>query len=114
LKFTLHEVCWGGRKAIMQAPVDKSNERRRQGYRTRTHKKKARLVDRIGLFAILWYREAPGESGKWWSRGELNPRPSAITGQFYMRSSLIWVSHHRSRRNTLPVTPATWSRPLPS
>ena len=44
---------------------------------------------------------------KWWSRGELNPRPKAITGQFYMRSSLIWISHPRSRRNTLPVTPAT-------
>jgi hypothetical protein len=26
---------------------------------------------------------------KWWSRGELNPRPQAITGQFYMRSALI-------------------------
>ena len=22
----------------------------------------------------------------WWSRRELNPRPQAITGQFYMRS----------------------------
>jgi hypothetical protein len=27
--------------------------------------------------------------GKWWSRGESNPRPQAITGQFYMRSALI-------------------------
>jgi hypothetical protein len=26
---------------------------------------------------------------KWWSRGESNPRPQAITGQFYMRSALI-------------------------
>jgi amidase len=26
---------------------------------------------------------------KWWSRGESNPRPQAITGQFYMRSWLI-------------------------
>ncbi len=25
----------------------------------------------------------------WWSRGESNPRPQAITGQFYMRSWLI-------------------------
>jgi hypothetical protein len=25
----------------------------------------------------------------WWSRGESNPRPQAITGQFYMRSALI-------------------------
>jgi hypothetical protein len=25
----------------------------------------------------------------WWSRGESNPRPQAITGQFYMRSRLI-------------------------
>ncbi len=25
----------------------------------------------------------------WWSRGELNPRPQAITGQFYMLSRLI-------------------------
>jgi hypothetical protein len=24
--------------------------------------------------------------GKWWSRRELNPRPQAITGQFYMLS----------------------------
>jgi len=28
----------------------------------------------------------------WWSRGELNPRPQAITGQFYMLSRLIWIS----------------------
>ena len=26
----------------------------------------------------------------WWSRRELNPRPKAITGQFYMCSCLIW------------------------
>jgi len=44
----------------------------------------------------------------------LNPRPQAIAGQFYMRSSLIWISLQRSRRNTLPMTPATWSHPLPS
>ncbi len=25
----------------------------------------------------------------WWSRGESNPRPQAITGQFYMLSCLI-------------------------
>lgn len=27
---------------------------------------------------------------EWWSRRELNPRPKAITGQFYMFSCLIW------------------------
>lgn len=27
--------------------------------------------------------------GKWWNRGESNPRPQAITGRFYMRSCLI-------------------------
>jgi hypothetical protein len=27
--------------------------------------------------------------GMWWSRRESNPRPQAITGQFYMRSWLI-------------------------
>ncbi len=26
----------------------------------------------------------------WWSRGESNPRPQAIIGQFYMLSWLIW------------------------
>ena len=51
--------------------------------------KKAQVLDRLGLFWILWYCLRPGDIGKWWSRGELNPRPQAITGQFYMRSSLI-------------------------
>lgn len=27
--------------------------------------------------------------GYWWSRGELNPRPQAITGQIYMLSRLV-------------------------
>jgi hypothetical protein len=27
----------------------------------------------------------------WWSRGESNPRPQAIAGQFYMLSCLIWI-----------------------
>ena len=52
-------------------------------------RKKAQVVDRLELFGIIWYRLEPAEIGKWWSRGELNPRPKAITGQFYMRSSLI-------------------------
>jgi len=30
--------------------------------------------------------------GEWWSRGELNPRPSAIIEQIYMFSCLIWIS----------------------
>lgn len=29
------------------------------------------------------------DSLRWWSRGELNPRPQAITGQIYMLSRLI-------------------------
>jgi hypothetical protein len=37
----------------------------------------------------LWSFVLPVESLEWWSRGELNPRPQAITGQFYMRSALI-------------------------
>jgi hypothetical protein len=52
-------------------------------------KKKAQVVDRLGLFRIIRHRLEPAEMGEWWSRGELNPRPKAITGQFYMRSSLI-------------------------
>ncbi len=35
------------------------------------------------------------ERFKWWSRRESNPRPQAITGQFYMRSALIRFSPHR-------------------
>ena len=31
----------------------------------------------------------PMRTFRWWSRGESNPRPQAITGQFYMRSALI-------------------------
>ena len=31
----------------------------------------------------------PCDSLRWWSRGELNPRPQAITGQIYMLSRLI-------------------------
>ena len=30
-----------------------------------------------------------GRLDNWWSRGELNPRPQAITGQIYMLSALI-------------------------
>ena len=29
------------------------------------------------------------EAGVWWSRGELNPRPSAINEKIYMFSCLI-------------------------
>ncbi len=33
---------------------------------------------------------AAGQSLQWWwNRGELNPRPQAITGQIYMFSRLI-------------------------
>ncbi len=48
-------------------------------------KKKRQVVDLLG--ALTAYNRM--RMGKWWSRGELNPRPKAITGQFYMRSSLI-------------------------
>jgi len=44
---------------------------------------------------------------RWWSRRELNPRPQAITGQFYMLSCLIWVLTARSRSSTLPSPPVT-------
>jgi hypothetical protein len=42
------------------------------------------LID-LGALAVVnsW------NSLNWWSRRELNPRPQAITGQFYMLSSLI-------------------------
>ena len=38
----------------------------------------------LGLFVVL-----PFGGFVWWSRGESNPRPQAITGQFYMLSCLI-------------------------
>ena len=47
--------------------------------------KKAQGVDFLGLFVLLWTLS----DLKWWSRGESNPRPQAITGQFYMLSCLI-------------------------
>lgn len=43
----------------------------------------------------------------WWSRRESNPRPQAILRQFYMLSSLVWISRRQPRRSTLPATPVT-------
>lgn len=40
---------------------------------------------RLGLLDFL----APLGTLNWWTRGELNPRPKAITGQIYMFSALI-------------------------
>ncbi len=48
-------------------------------------KKKTQVVDSLGSLYSVTQRE----TGKWWSRGELNPRPQAITGQIYMLSRLI-------------------------
>jgi hypothetical protein len=51
----------------------------------RDHQKKRQIVDRLGA----WVTSGPLQSLFWWSRRESNPRPQAITGQFYMRSWLI-------------------------
>src|SRR5574337_632903 len=48
----------------------------------------------------------------WWSRGESNPRPQAISGQIYMRSWLIWISHPGPRSSTLLGMPVTRSCPV--
>ena len=52
-------------------------------------RKNHQVVDLLGGFRIS--RDVLGrhEIFKWWSRGESNPRPQAITGQFYMRSALL-------------------------
>jgi len=53
-----------------------------------------------GLKARVYWATATKEKAnretvglwRWWSRRESNPRPQAITGQFYMLSWLIWFS----------------------
>jgi hypothetical protein len=52
-------------------------------------KKNRQVVDLLGGFEISTDILGCHETFKWWSRGESNPRPQAITGQFYMRSCLI-------------------------
>lgn len=41
------------------------------------------------IYLGLLYSSALMRTLRWWSRGELNPRPQAITGQIYMLSRLI-------------------------
>jgi hypothetical protein len=47
--------------------------------------RRPKLLDHLGLSVSYGLPRTL----KWWSRGESNPRPQAITGQFYMRSALI-------------------------
>lgn len=49
------------------------------------HEKRPKLLICLGLLDV---RELL-RTLYWWSRRELNPRPKAITGQFYMFSCLI-------------------------
>jgi hypothetical protein len=62
---------------------------------------------------VVGYRRKRGERinrsplGKWWSWGELNPRPQAVFVQFYMRSRLVCVSLTSSRSDTLRSKPVT-------
>ena len=53
-----------------------------------------------------------GFCGRWWSWGDLNPRPQAFFEQFYMCSRLIWVSPPESRSGTLNGKPASLSLAL--
>ena len=48
-------------------------------------RKKPKVLISLGFS----YFFGPSRTLKWWSRGESNPRPQAITGQFYMLSCLI-------------------------
>ena len=41
----------------------------------------------------------------WWSWRDLNPRPQAIFGQFYMCSRLIWILSITPRSGTLSDEP---------
>lgn len=43
--------------------------------------------------------------GKWWSWGDLNPRPQAFFAQFYMCSRLFWISPSAPRSDTLRRQP---------
>src|SRR3569832_2598533 len=45
---------------------------------------------------------------RWWSWGELNPRPQAFLSQIYMLSDLIWFSPLLSRSRTLQEPPAPY------
>ena len=49
--------------------------------------KKLSQINDLALPSCTSLHCAGGEY--WWSRRESNPRPQAITGQFYMRSWLI-------------------------
>jgi hypothetical protein len=77
-------------------------------------RKNLQVVDLLGGFDISWDVLGRHEICKWWSRRESNPRPQAITGQFYMRSWLISFSLLESRSSTLLSEPVTESRPEPS
>jgi hypothetical protein len=58
-------------------------------------KKNLQAIDSQGGSSISLDVLGRHEILKWWSRGESNPRPQAITGQFYMRSALLCVSPRR-------------------
>lgn len=51
----------------------------------RRQRKRPKSLIYLGLLDF----SAPWRTLYWWSRGELNPRPQAITEQFYMCSRLI-------------------------
>ena len=44
----------------------------------------------------------------WWSWGDLNPRPQAFFGQFYMCSRLVCVSPGASHSDTLCTQPVPY------
>jgi hypothetical protein len=37
----------------------------------------------LGMFPVMWEHV---ETGVWWSRGDLNPRPPVLRCRYYMRS----------------------------
>jgi hypothetical protein len=64
----------------------------------------------LGCDAIkIGDRENPSPWVKWWSWGDLNPRPQAFFAQFYMCSRLICVSPLQPRSGTLKKKPAALS-----
>jgi hypothetical protein len=98
LRVAEHDAFGGNCElAMSQLPQSypnwQSDSRRR--HETTRARKNLQMIESQGGFWTSLDVFGRHEIFKWWSRGESNPRPQTFTGQFYMRSALIWFSLHR-------------------
>jgi len=88
LKHAARTACWRRRERQRQRCLCLSSAGVNVNEIIRA-RKNLHVIESQGGFWIS--RDVLGrlEIFNWWSRGESNPRPQAITGQFYMRSALV-------------------------